>query len=564
MGKVIGICPKCGQKIEIGSFDKIKGYVKTGSTLLKKTLGNAGKAGVKATTESAPTFVEIGRNAIGEKISDKDAESQGNEAIYNALINFASNFLERTYHDFKHLRLQALSDLHPKCDHCGYKWTPFDTIKSQVDEIDERVRQTGDFNRYFVELPKFIGFLEGNNNDDINKSLISNLKLKMRDLWTPDKNGNRIYQFTKQKQYAERKVIFVAKSFHDVFEYIGKIDSINYIFTPDCIPSDIKFPLGQPNVNSLYIANPVKPDEYVPYDNYELTLFMDKIRELKRLLRYLGATEITFTSLRGTKIEEAKKMGSSVNAEAGLLGHKVSGGYSSEDGHNRMSSQGIKVDYIERLNSNDYPSLPGRLYWYNREREWQDIVEARLHLNQLHFEQTISTKQDSSLDKQSQLDVNAAYENLIFHINANYNHKQEFHVKTNEETIWRITAEFKPLSEFENNHKAATKSQQNHSSNEQKYLDLVKQVSAGGIISELNRKMLEQIRIKLNISEEKAKDLETSLMPQLSEEEKVYLEAVKQYLADGTIGENERVLLQTLRELNNISEERASEIEAMA
>ena len=564
MGKVIGICPKCGQKIEIGSFDKIKGYVKTGSTLLKKTLGNAGKAGVKATTESAPTFVEIGRNAIGEKISDKDAESQGNEAIYNALINFASNFLERTCHDFKHLRLQALSDLHPKCDHCGYKWTPFDTIKSQVDEIDERVRQTGDFNRYFVELPKFIGFLEGNNNDDINKSLISNLKLKIRDLWTPDKNGNRIYQFTKQKQYAERKVIFVAKSFHDVFEYIGKIDSINYIFTPDCIPSDIKFPLGQPNVNSLYIANPVKPDEYVPYDNYELTLFMDKIRELKRLLRYLGATEITFTSLRGTKIEEAKKMGSSVNAEAGLLGHKVSGGYSSEDGHNRMSSQGIKVDYIERLNSNDYPSLPDRLYWYNREREWQDIVEARLHLNQLHFEQSISTNQVSSLDKQSQMDVNAAYENLISHINANYNHKQEFHVKTNEETIWRITAEFKPLSEFENNDKAATKSQQNHSSNEQTYLNLVKKVSAGGIISELNRKMLEQIRIKLNISEERAKDLETSLMPQLSEEEKVYLEAVKQYLADGTIGENEQVLLQTLRELNNISEKRAKELEAMA
>ena len=53
-------------------------------------------------------------------------------------------------------------------------------------------------------------------------------------------------------------------------------------------------------------------------------------------------------------------------------------------------------------------------------------------------------------------------------------------------------------------------------------------------------------------------------MPQLSEEEKVYLEAVKQYLADGTIGENEQVLLQTLRELNNISEKRARELEGMA
>ena len=567
MGKVIGICPKCGQKIEIGSFDKIKGYVKTGSTLLKKTLGNAGKAGVKATTESAPTFVEIGRNAIGEKISDKDAESQGNEAIYNALINFASNFLERTYHDFKHLRLQALSDLHPKCDHCGYKWTPFDTIKSQVDEIDERVRQTGDFSRYFDRLPKFIGFLEGNNNDDDIKSLISNLKLKMRDLWTPDENGDRIYQFTKQKQYDERKVIFVAKSFHDVFEYIGKIDSINYIFTPDCIPSDIKFPLGQPNVNSLYIANPVKTDEYVPYDNYELTLFMDKIRELKRLLRYLGATEITFTSLRGTKIEEAKKMGSSVNAEAGLLGHKVGGGYSSEDGQNRMSGQGIKVDYIERLNSNEYPSLPDRLYWYNDEHEWQDIVEARLHLNQLHFEQSISTNQISSLDKQSQENINAAYENLIFHINANYDHKQEFHVKTNEETMWRITAEFKPLSEFENSDNTMSHlsigTKKNLSSDEKDYLEAVEEYLEDGSISERDRRMLERLRKSLGISEERAVALEATLVPQLTDDEKDYLEAVKECLKGGGINDRDRRTLERLRKSLDITEERASELEAM-
>ncbi len=563
MGKVIGICPKCGQKIEIGSFDKIKGYVKTGSTLLKKTLGNAGKAGVKATTESAPTFVEIGRNAIGEKISDKDAESQGNEAIYNALINFASNFLERTYHDFKHLDLQALSDLQPKCDHCGYKCTRFDTIKFQLDEIDERVRQTGDFSRYFDRLPKFIGFLEGNNNDDDIKSLISNLKLKMRDLWTPDENGNRKYQFTKQKQYNERKVIFVAKSFHDVYEYIGKIDAINYIFTPDCIPSDIKFPLGQPNVNSLYIANPAKPDEYVPYDNYELALFMDKIRELKRLLRYLGATEITFTSLRGTKIEEAKKMGSSVNAEAGLLGHKVGGGYSSEDGHNRMSSQGIKVDYIERLDSYEYPSLPDRLHWYNRIDEWKEIVEARLHNNQLHFEQTISTKQDSSLNKQSQENINAAYENLIFHINANYDHKQEFHVKTTEETMWRITAEFKPLSEFENNQKTnSDKVAITDSSAEQEYIKDVKQLLEDGEISEPKRHFLNKKRDKLGISEQRASELEVSLATQSAEDEQAYLNLYREYAEAGEITEKQRLILDDAAKTYGLSPERVKHLEA--
>lgn len=362
----------------------------------------------------------------------------------------------------------------------------------------------------------------------------------------------------------KRRIIFIANNLDDIASYYDPTHSINHFFTIDRIPASIKFPYGGPTGNELYIANPVKPDEYVPYDNYELTLLLDKTRELKRLLRSLGATEITSTTLRGTKIEEAEKVGSSVNAEAGLLGHKVSGGYRSEDGQNRMSSQGIKVDYIERLNSNEYPSLPDRLHWYNSDPEWKDIVEARLHHNQLHFEQSISTKQVSSLNEQSQENINVAYEGLISHINVNYHHEREFHVKTTEETMWRITAEFKPLSEFENSDKTANESQQNLSSDEQKYLDLVKKVSAGGMISELNRKMLEQIRIKLNISEEKAKDLEASHIPQLSEEEKQYIESVRQYLADGIIGENERVLLQTLRELNNISEERASELEAMA
>jgi hypothetical protein len=152
----------------------------------------------------------------------------------------------------------------------------------------------------------------------------------------------------------------------------------------------------------------------------------------------------------------------------------------------------------------------------------------------------------------------------MFSINANFHREREFHVKTTEETMWRITAEFKPLNEFENNVNDTSSKANTISPNEQKYLDLVQKSCANGEISDLNRKMLERIRIKLGISEERASDLETSLIPQLSEEEMEYLDVVREYLAGGTIGENEREMLKTLCELNNISEERAKELEAMA
>lgn len=370
--------------------------------------------------------------------------------------------------------------------------------------------------------------------------------------------------FTQSVDPSNRSIIFIGDRLDDLLGYTNPNNVIDYIFFFPSIPADIQFPLGGPKLNTLYVVNPVKPNEYVPYDNHEYILFKDKIRELKRLLRYLGATEITFTSMRGASYDEIEKSSWNATAEGKFNLHKPNGKAVSNKKHEQKSSSGLSVDHLEKLNPFSYPSFPNDLYWYESDPEWKDIVEARLHHNQLHFEQSISTNQVSSLDKQSQLDVNAAYENLLLSINANFHRERELHMKKTEETMWRITAEFKPLSEFENSDKAVTKSQQNLSSNEQKYLHLVKKVSAGGMISELNRKMLEQIRIKLNISEERAKDLEASLIPQLSEEEKVYLEAVRQYLADGTIGESERVLLQTLRELNNISEERASELEAMA
>lgn len=366
----------------------------------------------------------------------------------------------------------------------------------------------------------------------------------------------------------KRRIIFIANNLDDIAGYYDPTHSINHFFTIDRIPASIKFPYGQPTGNELYIANPVKPDEYVPYDNFEFTLFKDKILELKRLLRSLGATEITFTCKKGISIDEAERMESSVNAESGLLGHKVSGGYSSEEGQNRMSSQGIKVDYIERLDSYEYPSLPDRLHWYNSDPEWKDIVEARLHHNQLHFEQSISTKQVSSLNEQSQEDINAAYKGLISHINVNYHHEREFHVKTTEETMWRITAEFKPLSEFENSDNTMSHlsigTQKNLSSDEKEYLEAVEEYLEDGSISERDRRMLERLRKSLGISEERAVALEATLVPQLTYDEKDYLEAVKECLEGGGINDRDRRTLERLRKSLDITEERASELEAMA
>ena len=395
------------------------------------------------------------------------------------------------------------------------------------------------------------------------EDFLNNTKKKMIEAWTPDEDGDCRFQFTKDKPFDQRRVIFIAKSARDVAGYWDRTDSVNYVFTPDCIPPDIKFPLGRPNVNTLYIANPVKPDEYIPYDNHEQALFRDKIRELRRLLRSLGATIITFTSMRGASIEEIEKSAFNVNAEGHYEIHKASGGASVGNRQEQRKSANQKVDLIEKLDPYNYPVLPDDLYWYESDPEWKDIVEARLHQNQLHFEQSISTNQVNSLDQQSQLDVNAAYENLMFSINANFHREREFHVKTTEETMWRITAEFKPLSEFENSNKTGTGALKNLSSDEREYFEAMEECLENSNISERDRRMLERLRKSLGISEERAIELEAALTPKLTDDEKEYLEAVRECKEEGRIIERDRRMLERLRRSLGLSEERAGELESI-
>ena len=69
--------------------------------------------------------------------------------------------------------------------------------------------------------------------------------------------------------------------------------------------------------------------------------------------------------------------------------------------------------------------------------------------------------------------------------------------------MWRITAEFKPLGAFVTSDSVNT-AQKSLMSNEQEYLELVKDCLADGEIGERARRMLECFRRKYNISEERA------------------------------------------------------------
>jgi TPR repeat protein len=102
--------------------------------------------------------------------------------------------------------------------------------------------------------------------------------------------------------------------------------------------------------------------------------------------------------------------------------------------------------------------------------------------------------------------------------------------------------------------------------NEQEYLEEFKIcLEEDGEISVKTRRLLNRLRDKLGISEEKASEIESFVStPSFTEEEQEYFDELKICLEeDGEISERERKLLNKIRSKLNISEERADEIEQL-
>lgn len=101
--------------------------------------------------------------------------------------------------------------------------------------------------------------------------------------------------------------------------------------------------------------------------------------------------------------------------------------------------------------------------------------------------------------------------------------------------------------------------------NENDYLEEVRAcLEDDGEISQRERRLLNRLRDSLNITEQRALELETTLSTQLSDDEKEYIEAFKESIVDGKISQRERRLLDKLRKSMGISEERAKELETHA
>lgn len=374
------------------------------------------------------------------------------------------------------------------------------------------------------------------------------------------------FKFVDEVKFADRQFILLARNEKQIAGMYDPNDNIKWVFTLNQIPTGIEFE-GIPQVNTLYLAHPVKRALYLPFEGAEENLFMDKVREFCYLVQCLGATEIVFHSDKGLRVADSFKSSNSVevggdyNSVETCDSVEINGGYSRNRYGRLNQSQRIGVDMVQTFDPIKYPYQPNDLVWLPTDSSWKQLIKQRLEGGMLNYTYKIRSTDISQFYKNQIIDIKASFGHMLVNANANYNANEDTTFSKCEETEWSIQVSFKPLNEFGKH----TTDENSLTSDEQEYMEEIKVCLSdnNGTISNSQRRLLDKIRKSFGISENRAMELESMCsIPQLTDDEKEYWEEYKECLNDGgTITSSERRLLERLRKSLGISEERASEIE---
>lgn len=353
--------------------------------------------------------------------------------------------------------------------------------------------------------------------------------------------------------YKDRKVLLVTDSYVDLSQHHFVTLHI------DSDLSSLTFPTGHPKVNEVYIAHPRTTSRYMPIESYQLELIEDRVREFCELAQGLGATEINIECLNSNSNDSTNSGNRNLSGGASRVSSIHASGH---DEYSRRLIEEISrsISLHQTFQPHKTPALPNNLMWYNGERSWQQLYRQRMEGSLLTHEERIETKKSQVVDNREMKEIKGELETLFANMDIAFDKTEEAKFEQQENAVLAISVKFAPLSQLT----GETTNQQTslYTANEQKYIDEVKECLADGEITRTGRRLLNMHRERLGISEVRATELEASVStPQLSDEEKEYLEAYREACEDGQLSDKERRMLNRLRDMLGITEERTKEIE---
>ena len=448
--------------------------------------------------------------------------------------------------DNKNLLQEALTEIEKTIDHCKdhEECWKLHKYKGHILELMDKITDSRNaYMRSLAEAPEEQKYKLQN--------MIREFEEANADLWD---------NYILRVPYKERKYIMLVEDSNIKKCAVSGITIFNSSNVPNCINFYDNMPLN----NELYVGHPYNPSVYIPYNQAEDILFQDKIQEFCYILQQLGAEEITITSLKGRKINETnnKKEELEVAANAGRFGNaSLNIDSSTSNLMDRTSHEQYDVKYV--YDPIDMPEMPSETIWYQNQPKWQRLAQSRIDGNTLEYTECISSKLTFFTSSSEKEDIKAKLKVLMANIEGRSYEEEEKQLREETETIWRVSVKFRSKKLLQEKSQSRNTISSTLTEKEKEFLNEVRFcIEDDDIIDNSEQIFLNKTREKLGLTEERAKELQESILkPQFTENEKEYINALSELMIDGQIPESAQRIVERFRNLYEIDEQRANEIE---
>ena len=362
------------------------------------------------------------------------------------------------------------------------------------------------------------------------------------------------------QSYQERKVLMPVKKYVDLSQTHISVIDINHL-------PEIHFPMGHPKANQLYVGHPFLADKYITFENYQLELIEDRVREFCWIAQCMGATEITIDAENSTQSNITRNASQNISGNGKFNGVGAQASYNKNKSNSLIEEIRQVISFHQSFKPMKKPYLPDKLVWYMHEPSWQRLCEQRMNGGLVQHEERIETRKSQVVGNDELMEIKAEMQYLMSEANFGWNNSLDEKFSQQENAVLAIKVSFAPIETLGNDEAIPLSISPQTSvftKNEQEYIDCFKEfLEDDKEISVKERRILNRLRISLGLTEERVNELEGFLLPQLTDDEKEYLEMYHEYKKEGDITEKKRRRLEKFAVALRISPDRITELENM-
>lgn len=218
----------------------------------------------------------------------------------------------------------------------------------------------------------------------------------------------------------------------------------------DRLPHGLSFPQGHPHVQELYVLHPYKPNQYIPYNEYQYSLFRDEVKEFLWIMECLGAKSVSFheTQAEESNVDKEYSATTSGGGEYKGIGGNVSyerGKHNSE--YNKLTNELMEIKEYA-LTPNTPPYIPEDVVWYQHRQDWHRNIESRRTGRLMKASFRLSTSSITKTSTQERKKIEADLNVLLVKANGAHAQEEKISLCSEESHTWAVDVEFYPLTEY--------------------------------------------------------------------------------------------------------------------